>query len=970
VITARRTRLVRVQNLHSFRQILTRLAFAGDSDAVRSRAVLVPTRSAALRLSGAAGDPLLSPAFVTREEFQDLAYSRLSNAPPCLSTFERDVIMQAAGREAASAGAFCSPDKVTPGLVEELIRFYDQLRRQGKSVRRCEELVEERLSTETDDDPGAARMLAQTRFLAAVFRGYERRISESGLSDEHTLRQRLLSEPSADPIRHIVVSVGDWIGDPNGLYPADFDLLTRLPGAETIDLLATDRALAAGFHQRLHDWLPGIEEIDGRELDPTPMAVSRPVLLVPNMDVEPPVFVARDREEELIAIARRIKASPAGQSLDRIAVVFKRPLPYLYLAREVFGSAALQYHATAGLPLAAEPFAAALDLVFDFVESGFTRESVISLLRSPHFVFRHDGRVLAREAVAALDRALSEARYLGGAERLIALASMWKMGEAAAPVQVAREAADRLSPLLSSAPASSQLQIVLSFVHDYGPGATDEHAEDVRVARGRSAVLEVVEALQRAHARHDDAPIAIGELATSIRRNIEKQTFEPETGSIGVQLVDDQAARYGDFDDIAMVGLIDREWPERPRRNIFFPPALLTALGWPSEKDRRAADEAQFLDLIESASLRVSVSTMTLDDEALVEPSAFVDEIARARLTKTVGADHPIGPVFTEDALALDTVDFGALDGDAREWAEMRVSRSSAAGEVFHGRTGSVANRPWSVSALETYIGCPFKFFAQHVLRLQDEPEDEEVMDPRSEGEFVHQVFQAFFERWQADGRQAITPANLDTARAVFAEVVEDRLTVLSETEAALERSRLLGSPAAAGLGDAVLRMEAERPVPVVGRLLEHRLEGSFTFATADGARSIALRGKADRVDLLDDGTFRLIDYKLGWPPNKGRALQLPIYGLCAEQRLDRHLGRKWVMGEAAYIAFKGPKRVVPLFGSSDERGKVLADAQERLVATIDAIDRGEFPPRPDDEHRCETCTYAAVCRKDYVGDV
>src|SRR4026209_1239806 len=90
---------------------------------------------------------------------------------------------------------------------------------------------------------------------------------------------------------------------------------------------------------------------------------------------------------------------------------------------------------------------------------------------------------------------------------------------------------------------------------------------------------------------------------------------------------------------------------------------------------------------------------------------------------------------------------------------------------------------------------------------------------------------------------------------------------------AALCRLRLRGWSAAAGLGEAVLRMEAERPVGVVGRLLKHRLEGEFTIQTSDGPRVVRLHSKADRVDLLEDGTFRLIDYKLGWPPNRARAL-------------------------------------------------------------------------------------------------
>src|SRR5437016_12365975 len=111
-------------------------------------------------------------------------------------------------------------------------------------------------------------------------------------------------------------------------------------------------------------------------------------------------------------------------------------------------------------------------------------------------------------------------------------------------------------------------------------------------------------------------------------------------------------------------------------------------------------------------------------------------------------------------------------------------------------------------------------------------------MDPRRQGQFVHGVFESFFRRWQSSGHEAVTPENLGEARAMFEEVVEDCLRGLSDTEAALERTRLLGSSAAAGLGDAVLRMEAERPLSVVDRLLEYKLDGSFTFETASGSRA------------------------------------------------------------------------------------------------------------------------------------
>jgi RecB family exonuclease len=519
----------------------------------------------------------------------------------------------------------------------------------------------------------------------------------------------------------------------------------------------------------------------------------------------------------------------------------------------------------------------------------------------------------------------------------------------AAAVSVARH----LSVLLDPAPASALLSGLLELLAALSTPLTGDDPLADRERESRGAVSAILSALSAAHAAHYDPIWSFEELAAAVRRWIGEETFPVRSGNAGVHLIDDQAARYGDFDDVTIVGLIENEWPERPRRNIFYPPTLLKALGWPSEKDRRAAADARFLDLIAAARYRVELSTFTLEDESLVTRALQLDEVPRAHLSTVTRSGQP---------MATHT-----LTGD---WANLRPARSPATSVEFHGTVGPQPPRAWSVSALETYLGCPFKFYAQHVLRLAEEPDDEEVMDPRRQGQFVHEVFESFFTEWGAAGLREITSANLDAARAMFVAVVDRALGRLSEGEAGLERTRLLGSSAAAGLGDAVFRMEAERPVKVVERLLEHRFEGAFTIETGEGPRVVQLRGKADRVDLLADGTFRLIDYKLGWPPDRNRALQLPIYALLAEDRLAGYRGRRWTVGEAMYLAFKGPKRVVPLFSSADNRRDLLIKAQQRVAETIDAIAAGVFPPSPDDVYRCETCSFAAVCRKDYVGDV
>ena len=980
MITPRRTRLVRVPDLHAFRHTIAALALDDDVDVIRARAVVVPTRGARRQLRRTLEDHglqrgrvIVLPEIVTRGRLYDCLHERLPDPPLRLNPFERDAIAQASAQEAAACGPTPS-FQLRPGLIAEMLRFYDHLRRQAQPVNRFEELITEALAGEASSDRGAERMRQQTRFLAKTFHAYERRILQLQACDEHTLRERLIAEPAPDPMRHVIVTTADWIADPEGLFVADFDMLARIPGLEVLDIVSTEPVLGSGFHERLHDWLPGLEELGPSHLG-VPESRVRPVLMTPADAAQGQTwFTYRDRSEELAGIARQIKADrrPAGDfaPLDRTAVVFKRPLPYLYLASGTIGAAGIPYQASDGLPLAAEPTAAAIDLVLELVASSFTREAIVALLRSPHFRFDHDGREMSRDATSALDRALSESRYLGELGRLEQLAAGLTAPDASAALSAALGASRVLAPLAERDAASRQIRRVLSFVAAHARPHVAEDPFAPRERRARSAIVDMLEALAMAHAAHHDVQWTIDELVAAVRRWTEEQTFVSGPAGAGLHLVDDQAVRYGDFDDITIVGMIENDWPDRPRRNIFYPPGLLNALGWPSEKDRRGAADARFLEVLASASRRVTLSSFTLDEESLVSPSPQLDEVPRARLSTVARASSQNARVFVDEALMLEPVVLDVLSPDARGWGEVRSSRVPADAPDFHGHVGVQAARPWSVSALETYLGCPFKFFAQHVLRLEEEPDDEEVMDPRQEGQFVHEVFATFFDSWQAAGWHAITPANLDRARDMFAVVVDGALERLPAAEAGLARTRLLGSSAAAGLGEAVLRMEAERPVAVVERLLEHRLEGEFTMTVSAGARTVSLRGKADRVDLLEDGTFRLIDYKLGWPPNRARAIQLPIYSTCAEQRLANYRGRNWTLGEAVYLAFKGPRRVVPLFASPADRVRVLAEAQQRLTDTLDAIERGEFPPTPDDVHRCESCSFASVCRKDYVGDV
>ena len=92
----------------------------------------------------------------------------------------------------------------------------------------------------------------------------------------------VMLEGDADlSVRHVVVTVPDWIADPDGLFVADFDLLARIARPPTIDIVCTEAVLGSGFHERLHGWWPGLDELDGHRPGGREVARVRPTLVTP-----------------------------------------------------------------------------------------------------------------------------------------------------------------------------------------------------------------------------------------------------------------------------------------------------------------------------------------------------------------------------------------------------------------------------------------------------------------------------------------------------------------------------------------------------------------------------------------------------------------------------------------------------------------------------------------------------------------
>ena len=961
---------------------LVQLAQVDDPGTLPRTAIVLPTRSAADELQRTIDGALAtqgrtsSPAadLLTRDELYARLGERLPDAPEVLTAFEREVLFRLSARAAERAGTK-APFRLRPGLIVEMLAFYDELRRNHQGVDDFHRLTSGELEPVAETDRGAERLLRQAEFLAAAFAEFEKRIASTGSIDEHGLRVLLLEKPVVPAYEHVIVAVADRAADAHGLWTADFDLLARLPGIVRLDIVATERVLATGFHQRLHErHLPGIEDVAPGDASPSP------TLEVPaskKSDTVALIHTYRDREEELVGFARSLEFGEF-QALERSAVVYQRPLPYLYLAQQVLGSARLPYQATDSLPLAGEPFVAGLDVAFAFLGSEGTRATTIELLGSPQWRFSDpaDGRPLERADVSALDAFFRETKYLGGWDRLRETAQRLsdetaggrhpRLSRVAAALRAAAAAADELGLVSDGTRASAQIAALEQFIARRECVPQEGESWHTRHLRARAAVTAGLRALREAHERHDDERVPVAELMAAMRRWIEGQTFTPRTGREGLRLMDATSAMFADLDVMRLVGLVEGDWPERSSKNIFFPSKLLEPLGWPSGTDRLAAARARFHDLLRLPAMSVGVSTFSLEDDSIVAPSAFADEIGDTGFVVREAPRGADGYLFDYEALSIEPVDPGHATGDAARWLAFRQQLAPADAPQFHGEAGPRPPGVYAVSRVERYLECPFKYFAAHVLRLDEERAEDSGLTPQERGLFLHAVFEKFFAAWSESGHPSITADTLEEALAMFETVAEAHLATLRESDRALERTHLLGSAVAPGLAERAFAFEVEHGVGVVERLLEHELEGAFVFRGADGPRTIELRAKADRIDLLDDGTARIVDYKIGRAPKLSRSLQLPVYSVCASQQLAGRHGREWPVARAGYVAFREKNAFVSL-GTNLE--KALADGEQRMVSAVTSIEAGSFPPRPEDPWLCSRCGFAAVCRKDYVGD-
>ena len=604
----------------------------------------------------------------------------------------------------------------------------------------------------------------------------------SGGLDEHVLRRLLLAAQPPLPFDHAVIAVADRPSDPRGLWPADLDLLGRLDGCTRIDVVMTEETHDAGLRERLEEELPGVREVRRDSVG------HRPVLLqvrpratprgAPEIE-DPPCVVSRDREEELRDVVRRIRARAAitsGRHMAPTAVVFQRPLPYLYLAEQVLTDAGVPF---SGVRRLASGVRAVCRLLLrrsrprDGSHGWHPRGPPSPSFARPLSSSTVDSQSVDGNDVAALEHVLLIARQTtSDASSYEDEIERWRIGRssheqvdvnrARRAAVAAAAAARQLEPIRTGGRASAQVATILRFMREHERSGEDLGRARERWERARAAVLGAIDDLAQALARHDDGVSDADALTALIHHTLEAHTFAPRRGQAGVHVIDAVAARFGEFDHLHLVGLVETDWPERTRRSIFFTSPLLTTLGWPQESEHSRAEMAAFHDLVGSAARTVTLHGFQLEGDAVVALSPLVR--ALHGLAVEVHVPPPAVRTFADEVLTGPIAPGGLTAGRQADWLSLRLARPPLDDVRYRGRVDRRVPSPYRVTAVDAYVQCPFKYFSSAVLRLPEERGEMAGLTPIERGTLMHGLFERFYRAWQQSPGGTITAAKMREA--------------------------------------------------------------------------------------------------------------------------------------------------------------------------------------------------------------
>lgn len=746
-------------------------------------------------------------------------------------------------------------------------------------------------------------------------------------------------------------------------------------------------------------------------------------------------FRAMDRYFEMDFIASRIKQRLVSDGVEPsdMLVVIRDLKQYRTSVRSAFEGAGIPHYLDESIELLSLPLAQWYQQLLSLSIDEYPRAATIKFLRSPFTRLEAFG--LTREDVELLDKkSANDFAVVSGRDQWEDCARL--IGAVSIKTSLGKFF-DMTTPPSEARPHEQWVSWVEDVFEELFLAPRDYELDDEAPLNRwqRETTLSVVR--QSLALLIKESTIIAGQsfvykdFVRKLVHMLEQSTFRsPGEGLNQVRICSAELAPNKTFSDIYLAGLVEGEFPRRVSRSGFASPEEIKKwrfFGVDLHNPRHHAgfESALFNSLLERSRERIVITCPTTDivdgeelipsflltggkDEG-VKSLNIVEPFSSATYQPVSVRDHVANRLWrnqNEAMVAMTHPDVAAFSEKISAPIAMLKARESGASHlVYNGwltdlvSSGSLKiNMPkdWSPSRLNDYGKCPFKYWTNHVLKIEPHEEPTNEILVTILGEAYHKALELFYIDLK-NRNQTLVNLEDDEIKRLLESATKSAIISMNAQHKVKrgEFAQYEDQEIAFRLVRFVLE-EKRRAIKDQGRFVPSLFEHGFGTARVgeplspplivkSGGKEVRIIGVIDRIDIAAETTasgqpkVRVIDYKSGSTPItekdalEGRNLQMPIYALAIAQSImpgaEVEVGQFLSVSQASTLGslefVKKPKK--PKEGEPDNveppSESLLEKSKNYIVDYVNRIGNGDFEVRPNGEVSCRGCQHSMICR-------
>ncbi len=457
--------------------------------------------------------------------------------------------------------------------------------------------------------------------------------------------------------------------------------------------------------------------------------------------------------------------------------------------------------------------------------------------------------------------------------------------------------------------------------------------------------------------------------ASLLRRHLQtlRIPFEGEPLE-GIQIMGILETRNLDFDNVIILSMNDDNFPgNHMAQASFVPYNLRAAFELPTPEHHEGIYAYYFYRLIQRAGKVWMLYCSHADDKSTGEPSRYIYQL-----------DY-------ESGIPVHKIEVG-VDVNLAETAPIEVAKDESIMQRLARYTDPESKATLSPTAFFRYVACPLRFYFHSIARLEPDDEISEEIDAPMFGTILHAAIQQLYDRIRGEAhagdtlRMLIRTGEVETAveTAINKNYLQNTAASTDEYSGNLVLVRDIVTRYLRG---GVMAYDAIHDnFAVTG--LEEPVNYPFPFETCGEVRTLKFAGIADRIDSLDDGTLRVVDYKTGTAHLEFDGLEMLFTGK-GKQRLSNivqtllyammlhHTRKRDVIPALYYVRNMNRAEYSPLL--IDRELRLTGATYRRYAERFEELVRSTLAQLYDptvpfaqctDSDTCTYCDFNVICKR------